>query len=350
MFERSQSFEFLRAFGCILVIIEHIFLPGWIIEYLHFQWCFSLGGLGIGIFTFVSGYLIARSLETKSLREYAASRFWRVYPAYLCVLFIALGIFLVFGYSRLQPTEEASLRGVLAQALFVRDIYNMYNPLISADWTLLYEVQFYVVAGIAWVAFRPSRKTLILIGVYMAITALIYVYLWSLSLQYLHGQAAMQRTGGSLFCFMGMLYYLHRRRELPYGWVVIAAVWTLGTVAFSQFAGEFHYEYLQVSVTQLYGMVLAAAFIRWDYTGKFARVFGFIASISFPLYLLHQTFGTVGFSQITGTDIAFGWFWDRMLTFVLIVVPLSVAIHKLVEKPAMGWGRRSTPSMVPQSA
>lgn len=332
-------------------MVEHIFLPASTIEYLHYQWCFSLGGLGIGIFTFVSGYLIARSLEGKTVREYALSRFWRVYPAYLTVLLLALGVFLLLGYSRLEPVREATLRGILAQAFFVRDIFNLYNPLISADWTLLYEVQFYIVGGIAWFGFRRSRRARILIVIYIALTAILYMFYWILSIRYMHGQAAMQRTGGSIFCFTGMLYYLHRRGELRFGWATIAAVWALGAVAFSQFRGEFFYEYWQVSVTQVIGTIIAVCCIVWRFPARPIWIVGALAGISFPLYLLHQTFGTVGFSRVIGSDLGLNWFWDRSVTFALILIPLSVVIHLLVEKPGMRMSRTSRRrSQVPQSA
>jgi peptidoglycan/LPS O-acetylase OafA/YrhL len=130
--------------------VEHVFLPAEVIEYLHYNWCFSFGGLGIGVFTFISGFSIAGSLASQTPREFASSRFWRIYPTYICVLCIAWAVHSYFGYSRLVPTEEVTPRGLWAQVFFVRDIFNMYNPLISGDWTLLYELQLWVFAGFAW--------------------------------------------------------------------------------------------------------------------------------------------------------------------------------------------------------
>lgn len=100
--ERLFVFEFLRAFACVLVVLEHVFLPTQTVEYLHYKWCFSFGGLGIGISTFISGYLIARSLETRRISEYAAQRFWRIFPPYF---FRAFGEFFRFRVDGLFQTS-----------------------------------------------------------------------------------------------------------------------------------------------------------------------------------------------------------------------------------------------------
>lgn len=336
--ETIAAFEFLRAIGCAMVVVEHLFLPATWVDILHKDWCFSFGGLGIGIFTFVSGYLITRSLDTRTMTEYVASRFWRVYPTYIFVLFLALLIFRTTGYSRLVPTEEVAPFGFFAQALFVRDIFNMYNPLISADWTLLYEVQFYVVAGLSWMVYQQRRDLRFLVLTYLALTAALYLYYYYLSLTYLHGQAAMQRTGGSLFCFTGMLYYLHRVGQLKHSYWAVLLVWALGSVSFTLFSGKFYYDHLQVSVTQLMGMLIVAACLALDFPSRSRAPIAFVAAISFPLYLLHQTFGTVGFSKIIGLGWSVPLIADRAITFMAIVLPASVAIHLFVERPGMRLG------------
>lgn len=333
--ERISSFEFLRALGCALVVLEHVFLPASTIEHLHQRWCFSFGGLGIGIFTFVSGYLIARSLDSRSLSEYAASRFWRVFPAYAFVLLMALLIFLVFGYSRLLPTQEATAFGFLAQLFFVRDLFNMYNPLISGDWTLIYEVQFYIVIGFAWAVFRRTRDVRLLIVAFLAVTMVVYLCLIALSFKYAHGQAAMQRTGGTLFCFTGAVYYLASKQMIRRGGLAVVAVWALGAIFISQFRGEVFYEYVQVSFTQLLGISLAVSLLRTGFPSRTHRAVRFLADISFPIYLLHQTFGTIPFSSIAGANWKLSAIADRGLTFFLLVLPASILIHFLVERPCL---------------
>lgn len=188
-------------------------------------------------------------------------------------------------------------------------------------------------------AYLKWRRVRVLLVVYFGLTLIAYCYLASLSLQYLPGQAAMQRTGGSLFCFTGMMFYLSRRGLIRHGALSVLAVWALGTLAFCFFFGDFKHEYLQVSVTQLLGMAIAAACVVGNFPARRIMVVNTIAGISFPMYLLHQTFGTVGFSDIVGQPWQLETFADRSITFVLIIVPLSLAIHHLVEAPGMKLGK-----------
>ncbi len=321
-----------------MVVIEHLFLPTAVVEYLHYQWCFSFGGLGIGIFTFISGYLIARSLDTRSIKTYAASRFWRIVPTYLFVLALAWGVFSVFGYSRLVPGAEATPTGILAQAFLVRDLFNLYNPLVSSDWTLIYEVQFYVLIAFAWAAYQRLGKVNALIAFYIGLTLVGYALLSLLSLKYGHGEAAVQRTGGALFCFTGSIYYLGRQGHIQNPLKVLVGVWALGAVCYTYFYGTFFYGYLQVSLTHIYA-VLLAIFVISKNSVRPTRVIAGFAAISFPVYLLHQTFGTVGFSRIVGTEWDLNVMADRAITFALIIVPASIAIHLLIERRFM-WPRR----------
>lgn len=328
-----------------MVVVEHVFLPEEVIMYLHHKLCFSLGGLGIGIFTFISGFLIAKSLDNRTSKEYLISRFFRIYPTYLTILVFALFIYFVFGYCRLVPTREVSFFGFIAQALFIRDLFNMYNPLISADWTLMYEVQFYCVIAVAWYFYQKHSKVSVFLITYTFITLAIYLLLSLLSLKYHHGEAAIQRTGGALFCFLGSIYYLHSKKLIKHTYLYLLGIWLLGTFAFSYFYGKFYYDYFQVSVTQLEALIIVIACLHYKTKIHKRRVISFFADISFPLYLVHQTFGTVGFTKIINSSINLNIYLDRGLTFLFLIIPGCYLVHVYIEKKFIVNGHRYSDSL-----
>lgn len=225
--------------------------------------------------------------------------------------------------------------GVIAQALFIRDLFNLYNPLISGDWTLLYETQFYMVCGLAWLFYKKTKETNMFIMVFIGITITIYFLLSFLSVIYGHGEAAMQRTGGSLFCFLGTLFYLKKTSRLCRFLPAAVAIWFLGTFCYSFFFGTPNYGYFQVAVTQVIGMTIAIACINSHLLKKRNKLIGFVANISFPMYLLHQTFGTIRFSTIVGKNLDINIFIDRGITFFLIIIPACIVIHNFIERPLM---------------
>lgn len=329
---RLYVFELLRAVACLMVVLEHVFLPAETITYLHEVWCFSFGGLGIGIFTFISGYLIARSLDHSTIGSFAWSRLFRIWPTYLTVLLIALIVFKVFGYSRLVPTEEAEFGGVAAQAFLIRDFFNMYNPLISSDWTLMYEVQFYVVIALSWIVYSKTDNIRYFIYTYFTAITLLYLLYSLLSLVYGHGEVAIQRSGGSMFCFIGTLFYFWETRRSRASAVALPAAWVLGAYFFTYFFGSFSYGYLQVSVTQLQAIILAVASLRLQRHIKPNKVMEFFADISFPLYLTHQTFGLIGITAVIGYDIGLNMYLDRAVWFGAVIIPGCYLIHILIER------------------
>jgi peptidoglycan/LPS O-acetylase OafA/YrhL len=195
------------------------------------------------------------------------------------------------------------------------------------------------VIALAWMAYQRLGKASVLVGCYVLLTIVGYFLLSLLSLTYGHGEAAVQRTGGALFCFTGAIYYLGRQGRLAHLYKIIFGVWALGAVCYTYFFGTFFYGYLQVSLTQLYGMAFAIFVISRNSIKPVALVNG-IALISYPLYLLHQTFGTVGFSKIIGAGWEINILADRAITFVLIILPMSLAIHVYIERRFM-WTRET---------
>ena len=110
----------------------------------------DLGKYGVLLFFLVSGYVIPMSLERHgSLRRFWIGRLFRIYPAYLATIAVAVAI----GGWR----GGAGHGGVLAHATMLLDPLGLRGA-VRVFWTLSYEMIFYlVVAGLfAWRLHRHS--------------------------------------------------------------------------------------------------------------------------------------------------------------------------------------------------
>lgn len=144
--------------------------------------------IGVPIFFVISGYCIMATLDSRRRRgaqglgEYVSRRFWRIYPPYWIALAISViaiwlsesfgtpGVFNGGRFTVPNPWEMS-----LDQWLGNLTLTESWRPLVTEDkmanllpntWTLCYEEQFYLVAGLVlWLAPRRIFLSLSLVTV-----------------------------------------------------------------------------------------------------------------------------------------------------------------------------------------
>ena len=159
--EKSLSVEVLRA-GCVLYIVGFWHL----MDYTH-----GFGGYNnavtvrltvtvLGLFTFLSGFLLARApmrLGRSELKRFYAKRLLRIYPLYLLALlaFWALGI---------------ADRGIALKAAL--GISMLYGPPPTTLWFITMILVFYLIAPLL-IALRPApgRFALASLAVFLLVAA-----------------------------------------------------------------------------------------------------------------------------------------------------------------------------------
>jgi peptidoglycan/LPS O-acetylase OafA/YrhL len=178
---QKNSFDLLRLFAAALVLYSHQHALLGLVEPELFNWT-TIGGVGVSIFFFVSGFLVWLSwARDPDLKRFFIRRSLRIFPA---LWFVVLITVLVLGpiFSRLAPADYfASFESwrYLSAALLVvwRGLPGVFagNPLPSAVngslWTLPVEFLCYVsVALVGCISLAP-RKWLIALSLGLAVLA-----------------------------------------------------------------------------------------------------------------------------------------------------------------------------------
>jgi peptidoglycan/LPS O-acetylase OafA/YrhL len=171
--ERYEFLDALRGVAALLVVIEHIFeqyFPAfgeWTLTH------FRLGEFGVTVFFLVSGYIIPASLERRgSLKEFWIGRFFRLFPLYWLCLAAVLLLHFLGAYRGLSGEYLERWRlHTLINLSMVQDFTGA--PLaMGQSWTLAYEMAFYVIVSVLFVAGwhkRPAIFAAVGLGISMVI-------------------------------------------------------------------------------------------------------------------------------------------------------------------------------------
>jgi peptidoglycan/LPS O-acetylase OafA/YrhL len=171
---RDNAIGFLRLLLAGLVIVDHAFpLAGHgidpLLHWSHGQ--LSLGGVAVGGFFFLSGFLVTRSAQrTRSVLRYLWHRVLRIFPAFLVCLVVTAFGFAAIAYHHERGSldgfltsvpDESPVRYLRVNALLTMKQYNINHLLTSTPYrssgypmawdgslyTLVYEFKCYLVVA-----------------------------------------------------------------------------------------------------------------------------------------------------------------------------------------------------------
>jgi peptidoglycan/LPS O-acetylase OafA/YrhL len=156
---RFEFLDAIRGIAAMLVVIEHIFEQ----YYPAFgEWSlthFRFGEFGVTVFFLVSGYIIPASLERRgSLKEFWVGRFFRLFPLYWACLLAMLVLHKLDLYRGFSAAYLDNWVGFTAiNATMLQNFAS--TPLaLGQSWTLAYEMVFYIVVCVLFVAGWHKRS------------------------------------------------------------------------------------------------------------------------------------------------------------------------------------------------
>ena len=293
----------------------------------------TIGWIGVNFFFVLSGFIIlhahAKDIgHPEKIRVYAWRRFARVYPIY----WVLLTVFVGAAWAGIgHPDFSFSLANMVAAYSLVQIRTDISLPLKVA-WTLLFEVQFYALFGLAIL----NRKLgIIVFGIWLLVI---------IASGFLDRPASegFSNVWSLNFLCGGVAYWMASKANVSSGaWLFAIGVGLLGLLVFSGIVPRGmelapHQPLMMVALGLTFAAVLAGAVLlerRFSFAPPKSLLL--IGDASYSIYLVHSAVISVS-AQIYHALMP--GFLSPDTLFVVLAAGSVVAgccIHLLVERPMM---------------
>lgn len=304
---------------------------------------FGGGEFGVALFFLISGFVIPISLQKYDWRGFLVGRVLRIYPTYIAGFSVTLVALLIAGATFGKPFPFEARAAIIHFLPGARDL--AWSPHIDfIVWTLEIEIKFYIVCAVAWKWLRRGDRRAFAIPLAMAgcaigIVALLPGWLTSNATMYRLGYIFATTARFLSLMFIGVAFFYHYRHRLGNGALgaisltLFALFWLLSTNAP---AAAMLQSWREVSSYLLALVVFAASYAfsqRWPQN----RLTGFLADVSYPLYVVHAVAGYVALRILVAHDVAPVAALILALSGALL---LSWLLHIAVEMPTHRLGQR----------
>jgi peptidoglycan/LPS O-acetylase OafA/YrhL len=322
---------------CALAVAGYHFGDSWRLDGVHPPAYFLpdaapvliYGFLGVEVFFLISGFVILMSGWGRTVREFAASRAARLYPAlWACVLLTAAvsAVLPISGGVPFPPPPGGP--DVLLNLTMLAEPLN--RPLVdTVYWTLWCEFRFYLIVA-CMLAAGLTAKRVRLLGAGWLTAALLMPAFPGAPLD----QVVMPEFAPYFVAGMTM-FLLRRDRHDRWSWALLTACWLISLHHVHARAADLHPGFevaawpAPVLLTIAYGILLVIALgatdrITW-------RRLSTAGALTYPFYLLHQR---VGYSLIRTFHTATGLPAPILIGGAVIVLLIAAwLVHRLVERP-----------------
>lgn len=297
---------------------------------------YQYGDLAVQLFFSISGFvffwLFAQGIATRkvTLRRFAVDRFSRLYPLHLATFLLVAALQQVYSTShnsyfvyQLNDAYHALLNLLLAPAWGLEQGWSFNAPIWSVSVEVLLYASFFAIC-------LTGRWRWVLAAAAFSLGLMLY--------------PGVYKVGSGLLCFYlggiayGVLELL--RRKLGSG--VALAVSTALALA------TWYYQLRVAAAVDVYLIMclcfpmslamLAAAGLHWP---GLLRSTAWVGDISYASYLLHFPLQIVFALTLDQLGFAREIFYQPwvMLLFFAVLVPMSLACHRLLERPAQRYLR-----------
>jgi len=235
--------------------------------------------LGVPLFFAISGFVLTHAIQRESVSRFLVARFLRIYPAFF--LAVALTLLVSMVPSGAIPWPPGSWL-----SLTLLPVGPTPRPLGGIEWTLVYEVSFYLIFALGWIA-RSHRAAGLFCSAWLALI-LVASVAWPgrYTLEMPRGVSILLSAFNLPFIFGIAAYLIHRRLSLAHSRMLLLAA--LALLIGISFVHTRETEWLMIALA--FGLLLAsvgrqcldhdiahdALVVRWG-------------DCSYGLYLLHYT-------------------------------------------------------------
>lgn len=347
--------HWLRGPACVLVMLEHLMFgyrvnpvvaadvghfsperaPSWPPFAALFDFTrgprIALGVIALVQLFLISGFVIPFSLERNSVRSFTVRRLFRVYPTLWAGLAITLTVLAIQARIFHTPYPFDAHDISINATVFAPYVGVLWIE--PSCWTLAIEELFYFIAAtMAWRRVLGDAKWIIAVSVACAAVAAIPAPTTNPMLFWFEYHVSLLP-----FVFIGVVAHEVFTRRWSQRKGATIAVALFGIWLFALCVGPMGAVAAPYSRAAALGVLLFAAIAVVGNRLPYNRVVDRLASISYPVYLLHQVVGYVALHALERQGLNFYLALVIVLTFV---VASAVLVHHLVEVPSMRVGRR----------
>ncbi|WP_075218092.1 acyltransferase family protein [Mongoliimonas terrestris] len=332
---RYQFLDLLRAIACLGVILQHSLSGAGFIAPTKDgfgQTVFSFGQTGVLIFFFVSGYIIPKSLDgdtASKLKTFWIKRAFRIYPLYFFVFLLTLTL-----DSVLFQKPTASLPYLVPHLIFVQSWIG-YPDYVGGSWTLFIELVWYIsIFLLYFIGLQRFDKFVF----YFPLISILSLVAISIALDV---RLPFGRLTYFLACFMGLLWLRFHTSQITGRFFGVTFGSYLAVIAAALYAGvgihgqshDLNPTFQCVINNWAVGVALTAWIMgRRNNQFRFVSLLFPIGIISYSVYLVHAPIlDVLKYFNVSG-------FAFVILAFV-VTLPLASITYRLIEKPAMSFGR-----------
>lgn len=289
--KRLAFLDFVRGIAALVVFLQHLAERLWepFYQFTH-EW-FNFGKFGLVIFFLVSGFVIPLSLEKgTSIKKFWIGRLFRLYPLYWFSLIASLFLF-GMGFKQVLTID-------FSQNIALHSLVNVtmlqeflgFPHAIPLYYTLTLEMAFYIACtllfllgwhrksyGIAWIALSVNvllgllapvilERRVPFAGLFYILCLFIGTVLYRFHMGSIARKSVLQLLGTtaavtSVGIYINYVMYFKENPSNRFSFAAVALSWT---IAFAFFIAVY----------------------LWRET-KFPKIFIWLGSISYSLYLLH---------------------------------------------------------------
>jgi peptidoglycan/LPS O-acetylase OafA/YrhL len=323
--KRIAELDALRGIAALSVCLFHFSIS----EYLNF------GVTGVDLFFMISGFVIFMSLtKIQRLADFCIGRVSRLFPAYWVSIIIAICTFSFFAnvHINLKPNY------IIGNLFMIQPIMRA-NYLVDAYWTLYVELTFYCFMGLIWYLKKIDKiENIVLISLalttcantgYLLNHGPLYERLFIIAKGVfpLIVHFNLFAAGIVFFKIYKDGYTFKRVIILIISLLLVLLVHSIGGRAFYFMNAQRHF--VLIAIYYMLFILLAADKISFLNTTSFS----FFGSISYSLYLIHQSFG-IELSNYLKDKINIAL---AISTGILSSIILAALISRFIERPILKW-------------
>ncbi|MBV8043411.1 acyltransferase [Pluralibacter sp.] len=337
-----NSLQILRAFAAISVVITHsgMKIPGINIG--------DLGVIGVDLFFVLSGFLMTYTFKDSRVGlSFLKARVMRIYPIYLV---ISAPLILS---SFMQWNDADKLYNLFHNTTLIPPLHGSYDRANYVNWTLAYEMYFYVIFAIISFFFRNKIKSSIACSVaIVSIMTIIkykyeigYVGWYDTSLKNVLGNTiVLDFIAGSLWACIYNKIQVRPSKLISYVVCACIVIFSLEMIGNNMKGGLDYQSSLLINSSIPSFLVLCIISLTKCGTSKIEKSLVYLGEASYSIYLSHlyifstQSVEPIGyFLRFILLKFNVENIYTSNVILIFSAILLGIFAHEIIEKPLANW-------------